>query len=149
MSEHTEAASGIVKKHALFALGGGLIPAPAIDLVAITGVQVLMLRALAKEYDVPFSKNRGKTLVSSLLGGYLPTRLGVGGLGSLVKAIPVVGTYLGVATVGAFATASTYAVGKVFIQHFESGGTFLDFDPDAVREHFQAEMDKDKEAAAA
>jgi hypothetical protein len=32
--------------------------------------------------------------------------------------------------------ASTYALGKVFIQHFESGGTFLDFDPEKVKEHF-------------
>jgi hypothetical protein len=45
-------------------------------------------------------------------------------------------------TTGGFASASTYAVGRVFIQHFESGGTFLDFDPDKVRAHFEAEFKK-------
>ena len=28
------------------------------------------------------------------------------------------------------------SVGRVFIQHFASGGTFLDFDPESVRKHF-------------
>ncbi|MDP6581693.1 MAG: DUF697 domain-containing protein [Vicinamibacterales bacterium] len=149
MSDQTDAANTIVKKYALFSLGGGFIPAPKLDLLLIATSQALMLRELAKEYDVPFSKNLGKSAVSSLLGGYLPTRLGLGGLGSLVKAVPVVGTYIGFATVPAFATATTYAIGKVFIQHFESGGTFLDFDPEKVRAHFAAEMDKSSSKADA
>jgi hypothetical protein len=33
-------------------------------------------------------------------------------------------------------SACTYAVGKVFIQHFSSGGTFLTFSPARVREYF-------------
>ena len=37
----------------------------------------------------------------------------------------------------AIAAASTYAVGLVFLQHFESGGTFLSFQPGQVREHFR------------
>ncbi|MEZ5671856.1 MAG: hypothetical protein R3E08_05540 [Thiotrichaceae bacterium] len=44
--------------------------------------------------------------------------------------------------------AATYAIDKVFVQHFESGGTFLDFDPEAVREHFAAEFAKGKDVAA-
>ena len=35
------------------------------------------------------------------------------------------------------AGATTYAVGKVFIQHFESGGTFLNFNPDSVKEYYE------------
>jgi hypothetical protein len=31
---------------------------------------------------------------------------------------------------------------KVFIQHFESGGTFLDLDPDKVREYFKAQFEE-------
>ena len=33
-------------------------------------------------------------------------------------------------------------IGKLFTQHFASGGTFLDFHPEAVREHFYAEFQK-------
>ena len=36
-----------------------------------------------------------------------------------------------------FVAAYTWALGNVFIQHFEAGGTFLDFDPEKVREHFR------------
>ena len=38
------------------------------------------------------------------------------------------------------AGASTWAMGKVFTQHFATGGTLLDFDPDTMREHFKTEM---------
>ena len=38
--------------------------------------------------------------------------------------------------------ASTYAVGRVFIQHFESGGTFLTLDPDKVKAHYRAEFER-------
>ena len=52
-------------------------------------------------------------------------------------------------TVGVFASASTYAVGRVFIQHFASGGTFLDFKPEEVRDFFNAEFKKTQAEAAA
>ncbi|MCI5165392.1 MAG: GTPase, partial [Candidatus Electrothrix sp. GM3_4] len=47
----------------------------------------------------------------------------------------------------ATAEAVTYAVGKVFHQHFASGGTFLTFDPDKVREYY-AQMLKEGKAMA-
>ena len=49
---------------------------------------------------------------------------------------------LGVLTAPVFTTASTYAVGKVFIQHFEAGGNVLNFDPEAMREHFKDEFEQ-------
>jgi hypothetical protein len=36
-----------------------------------------------------------------------------------------------------FCGASTYALGRIFIQHFNSGGTFLTFDAEKVQEHFR------------
>ena len=47
-----------------------------------------------------------------------------------------------------FAGASTYAIGKVFIQHFESGGTFLDFEPAKVRAYFSQQFDKGRDLAS-
>jgi hypothetical protein len=40
----------------------------------------------------------------------------------------VIGTLFGMVSVSGFAVAATYAVGRVFIAHFESGGTLLDLD---------------------
>jgi hypothetical protein len=45
------------------------------------------------------------------------------------------------------AGAATYAVGKVFIQHFESGGTLLNFNPDSVRDYYKQELQKGKTTA--
>ena len=46
-----------------------------------------------------------------------------------------------------FSGAYTWALGRVFIQHFESGGTFLNFDAEKVREHFKAEFEEGRKMA--
>ena len=60
----------------------------------------------------------------------------------MLKGLPVVGTALGIVAVPAFASGLTWAIGKVFVQHFASGGTFLDFDPDKVRAYFSSSAAK-------
>jgi uncharacterized protein (DUF697 family) len=118
-----------------WSFGFGLIPIPIIDLAAISTVQLRMLRSLCDVYGEPFSENQGKALISALLGGIVPTKLAWGPIRSLLKAIPVVGPIAGAAVMPLFASASTYAVGHTFIQHFESGGTLLDLDPAKLRDY--------------
>lgn len=142
MTEKEIGAMHIVNKHSLIAGGAGLVPIPLFDLAAIAGVQLLMLKKLAKHYTIPMSHDRGKAAISALLGSVVPTSLGYGAAGAIMRHIPMIGGVLGMFTTGAFATASTYAVGRVFIQHFESGGTFLDFDPSRVRAYFEEEFNK-------
>ncbi len=36
---------------------------------------------------------------------------------------------------------ATYAIGKAFVQHFESGGTLLDFNPPDYREFIKAQKE--------
>ena len=43
----------------------------------------------------------------------------------------------------------TYAVGKVFIQHFESGETFLTFYPEKVKAYYAEMFEEGKKAAEA
>lgn len=145
-------AKQIVKNYMWWSMGAGLIPYPIADLVAISGVQIKMLSELSQMYNIPFSENRGKSVVSALLGSLGANTLAYGAVGtaiagSLTKVIPVFGTLFGAITLPAFAGAVTYAIGKVFITHFEAGGTFLDFDPAAVREHFQREFQEGKNVA--
>ena len=59
---------------------------------------------------------------------------------SVVKAIPLLGTLVGGVSWLALAGASTYAVGKVFIQHFESGGTLLTLDPEKVMDYYREQL---------
>jgi uncharacterized protein (DUF697 family) len=70
-----------------------------------------------------------------------------GAVGSLLKVIPVVGALAGAPAMALFCGAYTWALGNVFIQHFESGGTFLNFNPDEVKEHFKAQFEEGRKMA--
>lgn len=122
-------ANEVIDSAVRWSFGFGLIPVPILDLAAISAVQIGMVSSLCDIYGETFSENRGKALIGALLGGFVPTKLAWGPIRSLLKAIPVVGPVVGVATMPLFASASTYAVGQTFIQHFETGGTLLDLDP--------------------
>jgi len=141
MSLKENGAQRIVNK---FALGSGavsLVPIPFIDIAAITIVQMRMVQQLAKHYDVPMTSGQWlKTSVASLIAGVAPNALAAGIAGEAIRQIPVVGSILKMAVIPGFAMAVSYAVGKVFIAHFEAGGTLLNFDPEAVRQHFQDEF---------
>ncbi|RLC11327.1 MAG: GTPase [Deltaproteobacteria bacterium] len=137
----------IVRNHVLGAMGIGLIPVPLADLAALTGLQMNMLRKLAKAYNVPFSKDKGKNMLASLVGAGVPV-MSAGSLASFIKTVPVVGQTVGALTMPAISGAMTYAVGKVFIQHFASGGTFLNFDPDEVRAYYAQMFEQGKDFTA-
>lgn len=137
-------ANGIVTNHVTASLVVALVPIPIIDLVGLTGIQLKMLYSLSKLYNVQYSANLGKELIVALLGGAIPTRTGIT-IASSAKSIPGWGTASSILSVFVLGGASTYAIGKVFIQHFESGGTFLNFDPAAVKEHFAAEFERGKQ----
>jgi hypothetical protein len=54
--------------------------------------------------------------------------------------VPIIGQGAGAFSMAALCGGTTYAIGKVFIQHFESGGTFLTFDPKKVSEYFKSQF---------
>ena len=148
MSEKKADANRLVNYYTKWAAGAGAIPLPVADLAAVTGVQIQMLSKLSDLYDVPFSENSVKSIVASLVGGLIPTKLGWSAaywVGSMVKSFPVVGAMLGIGTVAAVAGASTYAVGQVFVRHFEEGGTFMSFDAAKAKEYFQEQYKKGEE----
>jgi uncharacterized protein (DUF697 family) len=138
----------LLRKHAIGAVAIGLIPMPGVDFVALTALQLNLLRKLSAEYGVPFTEDIGKKAVGSLVASYTPVALAMP-VASLLKAVPILGQALGGLAMSAVSGASTYAVGKVFIQHFESGGTFLNFDPVAVREYYRTQFQKGQEIVKA
>jgi uncharacterized protein (DUF697 family) len=135
-------AGHIIRRNAGWAFGGGILPIPVVDMMVVSGFQLKMLNELSKLYGVPFSANAAKNIVSALLGSLLPSGFAHGATGYVLRSVPVVGPLLGALVMPAFSSAATWAIGRVFVQHFESGGTFLDFDPVKVREYFKAEFDR-------
>ena len=125
----------IIKNHMYGAMGVGLIPLPVVDFLALIGIQIRLLSRLSKFYGVDFSKGRAKSIISALIGSFLPVVVS-GPIASMVKLIPLIGQTTGALAMLASGGACTYALGHVFVQHFESGGTFLDFDPDNVKAYF-------------
>jgi uncharacterized protein (DUF697 family) len=130
-------------------MGAGLVPVPVLDLAAVSGVQLKMISEISKIYGVPFHESRGKAAIGALIGFALPHVFTVGLLGSAVKALPLVGALAGAPTMALLSGAAAYALGKVFIQHFESGGTFLNFKPEDVQEYFKAQFEEGRKVAAA
>ena len=132
----------VIKNHVGFALGAALMPVPGIDLLAVSAVQLNMLRTLAKIYGVSFVDALGKNIVSAVVGSSA-ARLGA----SLIKAIPGVGTIIGELSMPALSGASTYALGKVVANHFEHGGTLEDIDLKKAKKGYESEIENGKKAA--
>lgn len=136
MTEQDTLATDAIKKYSMYSAGAGLIPMPLVDFAAISAIQVKMLKDVAAIYGVPFDAERVRSIVAALIGGLAGTNLGYGIGRNLLKAVPFVGPVLGGFSMSAMGGAVTWAVGRVFMQHFASGGTLLDFEPDKMRQHF-------------
>jgi uncharacterized protein (DUF697 family) len=128
-----EAADKIIKRRTIYAAGTGLIPFPIIDVASLLGVQIVMIRDIAEVYGQQenFRRSSVKSFIQTLVGD-----LAAVGVVSGIKAIPIVGSIIGLATAPVTGAAATYALGKVFTQHFDQGGTLLDFDPVKSRKYF-------------
>ena len=50
------AAEQIIKNHVAWSMGAGLIPVPFADLLAVTGIQLDMIRQLCHLHDIPFNQ---------------------------------------------------------------------------------------------
>jgi uncharacterized protein (DUF697 family) len=133
-------ASEIIRNHVGFSLGAALIPMPGADLLAVSAVQLNMLRHLAKLYDLGFMDALGKNIISAVVGSSA-ARLGA----SLIKIIPGVGTIIGELSMPALSGASTYALGKVVANHFQNGGTLDDLDLNNARKGYETEIEEGKQ----
>jgi uncharacterized protein (DUF697 family) len=129
-TEQKAKASKIIRIRSALAAGTGLLPFPVLDAAGITGIQLWMIRDLSRVYGIPFRKHLAKSLIGSLLGNI--------GAGGLIKFVPGLGSVLGGGALAVSGGAATYALGKVFTQHFDQGGTLLNFDPVASRAYFRS-----------
>ena len=136
-------ADTVIRNHVIWSMGAGFIPVIIADVLAISALQLDMIRQLCRVYDIDFSETQGKAIVTSLTSSSL-ARIAARGV---VKLIPGVGSVLGGVTLSIFAGASTYALGEVFKKHFETGGTILDFDSDRLKNLYKEKFEKGKKVA--
>ncbi len=97
-------ARAIVERHATYSAVGGILPLPIASVAGITTIIIRMVKMLSNLYGVPFEVTTS-TLFFAVPSGAL--------IGTVVSAVSAI--------------ACTRSIGRVFIEHFESGATLDDF----------------------
>lgn len=148
----SESADKVVYDHVALAMASGFIPVPILDLAGLGGIQLKMIHKLgslhAEHPDSdhitnPFPDNMGKAgAMTAITALSTPGMAAIGS--SLLKAIPVIGPIVGSFTFHGYAGASTYALGKVFHQHFSDGGTLESFEASKFKDVFNRLLNKYK-----
>ncbi|KHD09194.1 hypothetical protein PN36_00355 [Candidatus Thiomargarita nelsonii] len=140
-------ANTIIKSYVVSSMAIAFIPVPLVDFIAISSLRLKMLRALAKLHNIEFSRSLGKSLITTLLGGVMPLYI-FKPVASIIKIIPGIGQATAIISMPILEGAATYAIGKVFTQHFESGGTLRDFDSKTAKKSFTSEFKEGQRVAA-
>jgi uncharacterized protein (DUF697 family) len=146
-AERLARARVLVKNYTLGSAALALLPLPLVDQVALMALEIKMVHDLAKHYDVPFKSTVVRSLISALLSG-LTSGLLVKALQSLARAVPVLGTLGGGGGIAVSSASVTYAVGSVFIKHFEANGTLLTVDSEWLKRMFHQELNQDQPGEA-
>ncbi len=144
---NSEVVENLILRHAVASAGVGLIPLPLVDLAAITGINLKMLKDLAEIYGVPFRPELARSAVASLVatagGGLLLIPVV-----SLLKVVPGAGSVVGGLAAPGVMGGATYATGKVFARHFAQGGNLINFDASRFKDVFKREAKAGQEKAA-
>jgi len=140
-------ADKVVWNNVYWSMGIGAIPVPIVDLVGLAGFQLRLTKQISELYGVAWNEHAARNIIGALIGtigGGIVTRLA---LVSLVKTLPFAGAFVGgVVAMPVIAGASTYALGRVFVNHFEKGGDFLSLSPDKVKGYFKDQYEVGKKA---
>jgi uncharacterized protein (DUF697 family) len=118
-------AYAIVERHATYSAAGGIIPVPIVNVASVTAIIVRMVRRLSSLYGVPFERDRARAIVVALAGGTMPTGLAAVTTSTLYYFVPG-SAIIGLAVASVAAVACTRNIGRVFVEHFESGATLQD-----------------------
>jgi uncharacterized protein (DUF697 family) len=153
MMRRERRADAIIRRNMMWAMGAGLIPIPFLDSAVVITLQVKMLGELSECYGTPFHASSAKAAISALVCGLAGetlgrTLLGTGAFSVLARSIPVLGFALSALTMPTLHGALTYALGKVFQQHFAAGGTILMFNPQKTESFFRAKFEEGLKTAA-
>ena len=115
-------AVAIVERYANLSAVGGAIPIPLANAAAITALMVRMVKSLSRLYDVPFERNRTRSIVIALMGGALPMGFATIATSTITLFVPglnLMGLAISSVTSGAYARS----IGQLFIEHFENGAS--------------------------
>ena len=137
-------AAKIVKLWSWLTVPASFIPVPFVDSATLVGLQIKMISELCKCYGIPFKRESVNAIISGLLGGTMTATVASGLRRGVLKHVPHVGYLASAVTEPILNFSSTYAIGTIFIQHFEKDGDLNNFNFDHVKGSFASYMEKGK-----
>lgn len=137
----------IIKRNVAWSAGAGLVPVPLFDFAAVTGVQLKMINELCKLYNITFSESLARPIIASLVGSLGAGVLAPALAATTFKLVPGIGTLMAGTSMAITSGAVTYAVGRLFQDHFEEGGDMTDFNALVKRKAFKEAVQEGKSVA--
>jgi uncharacterized protein (DUF697 family) len=118
----------IVHRYVAASAIAGLNPVPVLDVTVLGGIHVSLIRDLTNHYGAAFSDHAARNILIAIAATIIPGAIGTILGRKALRAIPFLVPGAGLVTMSAFSAAVSYGLGRIFINHFESGGTLDSFD---------------------
>ncbi|MEP7308323.1 MAG: DUF697 domain-containing protein [Acidobacteriota bacterium] len=126
----------IVHRYVGVSAVAGLITVPALDVVALGSVHVALIKELTDYYGAEFSEHTARNILIAIMAGLVPGAIGSSFGRKLLSALPFVAHGAGLLVMSGFSAGVSYALGNIFIRHFEAGGTLDSFNPENLHQIF-------------
>lgn len=138
-------AEKIICRSALTAMSTSLVPILIVEELALVTINLKLINRLSKLYGVEFKEDIARNIIISMTG-VVTSILGAGIIGSAVLAVlPGIGLPLSIFSASSWFGCCTYAMGHMFINHFEQGGDFLNANLDVMTKDFKTAFQSSRE----
>jgi uncharacterized protein (DUF697 family) len=127
--EREARADELIQGHVAGAVAAAAIPVPIVDLVAVTAVQLRLLRKLGRLYGASVGVGAQGALAVGLVGALLPRVVA-----SALKILPGIGTVGGAVVQAGLSGAATWTLAQALRDQLQHDGVRADRDRDAGTE---------------
>ncbi len=123
---------------AISAATGAVIHAPLLDVAALGGIHVSLIRDLTHHYGDQFSEQAARSIVVAIGASLLPGTFGTIVSHKLLGLLPFITPGAGMLVMSTASAVTSYALGMIFVRHFEGDGTLASFNLDSLHRAMSA-----------
>ncbi len=137
-------AAHLIDTASYWSLAVGLIPVPFLDAAALATIQSKLLMNLSGLYGEKVKKELASSVISVVLGTLIPLGVTKSAIGLTAKFLPGAGSIIGSISMATMGATATKVIGKVFVRHFENGGTLTRLSESTLKAELREEFMKAK-----
>jgi uncharacterized protein (DUF697 family) len=145
MEDRRQPAMTVVHKYCALSAGAALIPVAGVDSAVLAGLHVGVVKEVCDVYDVEFSQETAEKIVLVISGLAVPSWISSIATRRALLLVAPPARLIGMLGMSAMAVIVTYTIGRLFIQHFEQGGSLVDFDLKHLRHHVSDYVESGKQ----